>query len=323
MRRIDENTCIDDSLVSCAEYQLFIDEMHETGKCYQPDHWTSYQFPSGKGKEPILGVRHSDAVTFCAWLTQREHNNWRYRMATKTEAKKYLIKPNRVSSPLGYWTANTNDQIPFMWINPILDNPRMVDPKLVHELNRIRNLELSYKHEYECELAEERERIGSLDRVLGQDRNRALDYLDISRKHAYHRHDFNRTYVRVLDLINRDLDHVLNLVCDHGVLSPKDHNNFNYEPARGIALAQARDQVSACVLDRALDLWLDIKLDLNRAFSRTSVLDLDRYFDHARISNSDRDLILDLYIDIFMLQKRIDGRSLAFEGIRFVKERIK
>jgi hypothetical protein len=55
-QRIDENTYIDDTLVTCAEYQLFIDEMREQDKYYQPDHWTSYQFPEG-GARTNLGVR--------------------------------------------------------------------------------------------------------------------------------------------------------------------------------------------------------------------------------------------------------------------------
>src|SRR5215216_3807815 len=72
MQRIDENTYIDDTLVTCAEYQLFIDEMRDQGKYFQPDHWTLYQFPEGHAREPILGVRHSDAVMFSEWLTERE-----------------------------------------------------------------------------------------------------------------------------------------------------------------------------------------------------------------------------------------------------------
>jgi hypothetical protein len=58
-QRIDENIYIDDTLVTCVEYQLFVDEMREQGKYYQPDHWTSYQFPKGLARESILGVRRS------------------------------------------------------------------------------------------------------------------------------------------------------------------------------------------------------------------------------------------------------------------------
>ena len=68
---IDENTYIDDTLVTCPEYQLFIDEMREQGKYYQPDHWTSYLFLKGHAREPISGMRKSDALAFCNWLTKR------------------------------------------------------------------------------------------------------------------------------------------------------------------------------------------------------------------------------------------------------------
>jgi hypothetical protein len=60
-RRIDENIHVDDTLVTCTECQLFIDEMREQGKYYQP----SYQFPKGQAQIPILRVRLSDATSFC------------------------------------------------------------------------------------------------------------------------------------------------------------------------------------------------------------------------------------------------------------------
>jgi hypothetical protein len=101
MQRIDENTYIDDSLVTCAEYQLFIDELREQGKYYQPDHWTSYQFPKGRAREPILGVRYSDAIAFCEWLTNRGDTDWEYRLPTEKEAQKHLLK----RSEHKYWTV--------------------------------------------------------------------------------------------------------------------------------------------------------------------------------------------------------------------------
>ena len=91
-QRIDENTYIDDTLVTCAEYQLFIDEMREQGKYYQPDHWISYQFQEGTGREPILGARHADAIAFCDWLTIRDRMGWRYRLPSMSEARIYPTK---------------------------------------------------------------------------------------------------------------------------------------------------------------------------------------------------------------------------------------
>jgi len=103
-QRIDENTYIDDTLVTCAEYQLFIDEMREKGKYHQPDHWNSSRFPVGQARKPILGVRPSDARTFCEWLMLNQAGNSRFRIPSSKEAKEYLIRPV-AQLQLGYWVS--------------------------------------------------------------------------------------------------------------------------------------------------------------------------------------------------------------------------
>ena len=119
MQRINENTYIDDTLVICAEYQLFIDEMRRQGKYYQPDHWTSYQFPEGQAHAPILGVRPSDAAAFCEWLTGREHDKWHYRLPTSDEAEQYPLSSSAQSN-LGYWIMGSDeDEFDFAWIGNI------------------------------------------------------------------------------------------------------------------------------------------------------------------------------------------------------------
>lgn len=123
MQRIDENTYIDDTLVTCAEYQLFIDEMREQEKYYQPDHWTSYQFPAGQAREPILGVRHSDAVAFCEWVTSREGKEWKFRLLNQEEANAFPVKPLG-KIPLGYWTEKNSEDTKFVWVGSIPENPR-------------------------------------------------------------------------------------------------------------------------------------------------------------------------------------------------------
>ena len=80
MARVDEHTYVDNSLVTHAEYQLFLDEKRAIDEFYQPDHWQSDQFPSGKGRKPVVGVRPSDAVAFCKWLSQRDDGDWLYRL---------------------------------------------------------------------------------------------------------------------------------------------------------------------------------------------------------------------------------------------------
>jgi hypothetical protein len=145
-QRIDENTYIDDTLVTCAEYQLFIDEMREQGKYYQPDHWTSYQFPEGAAKEPILGVRHSSAAAFCEWLTQRAESGWNYCLPNQKDVRDPKL-PVYKGDPLSYWI---NPKFEFMWVGNVPTDARRIaisfthEHKLVHELTdalaRARNL---------------------------------------------------------------------------------------------------------------------------------------------------------------------------------------
>jgi hypothetical protein len=184
MIRIDENTYIDDTLVTCAEYQLFIDEMREQGKYYQPDHWASYQFPEGQAREPILGTRHFDAVTFCGWLTQRDGKDWRYRLLTSAEAKVHPLKPKQTLFPFGYWINNNEDyfrfvlegfdvQSQFAWIGSIPDNPRILDLDRTLDLDNIYNRNINRAHN----------RVGFIKRILSHDRdidgniNRTLESL--------------------------------------------------------------------------------------------------------------------------------------------------
>src|SRR6266511_1830554 len=120
---IDEETYIDDTLVTCAEYQLFIDEMREQGKYYQPDHWTSYQFPKGQAQEPILGVRYADAVVFCAWLMQRENGVCTYSLPVQETTKAFPVK-SFVPSLLGYWVI---EKYQFAWVSSVPEDAREID----------------------------------------------------------------------------------------------------------------------------------------------------------------------------------------------------
>src|SRR5689334_611761 len=69
---LHDHVYVDRSLITCAEYQLFLDEQRARGQFHQPDHWETISFPPGWGSTPILGVRFADATTFCTWLTERD-----------------------------------------------------------------------------------------------------------------------------------------------------------------------------------------------------------------------------------------------------------
>jgi energy-coupling factor transporter ATP-binding protein EcfA2 len=117
MLRLDEDTYIDTSLVTNAEYQLFLDEMYEQGRFHQPDHWLSHRYPEDSARSPAVGMRGADALAFCAWLTDREPGEWRYRPPT---TKEILEQPGKevldtATGRYGCWLlSEPNKAYPFV-----------------------------------------------------------------------------------------------------------------------------------------------------------------------------------------------------------------
>ncbi len=194
MHRIDENTYIDDTLVTCAEYQLFIDEMLEQEKYYQPDHWTSYQFPVGKAREPILGVRYSDAVAFCEWLTSREDGEWIYRLLSEDEVKQYSSEI-LVDKIRGYWASGIEGMDKqFVWFCPIPANPRsfdidhIYDPTLILkrtlDLARILEIDIDFTSALDIDrninLTRDIVDNSLVDKAFNRDLNNSRSILDIA-----------------------------------------------------------------------------------------------------------------------------------------------
>jgi len=99
-KRIDDTTEIDTDFITCAEYQLFLDEMRAQEKYYQPDHWTAYTFfettPKLSATDLVLGVRVKDAKVFVNWLNKREKAA--YRLPTPTEAKEFPTNMKSVAT---------------------------------------------------------------------------------------------------------------------------------------------------------------------------------------------------------------------------------
>jgi hypothetical protein len=107
MSRLGENRFMTTSLVTCAEYQLFLDELRQDDTRSRPDHWMAGCFPPGQGLEPALGVRFSAAVAFCEWLTARESGPWRYRLPLGGEQAPEQREQHQAqgwSRGVGYWS---------------------------------------------------------------------------------------------------------------------------------------------------------------------------------------------------------------------------
>jgi formylglycine-generating enzyme required for sulfatase activity len=89
LHQVESRSEIDLSYISCAEYQLFLDDARAQGRFLHPDHWTAYQFSSGQARAPVVGVRSGDVRAFADWLTERQGDGWIYRVPTPTKAMEY------------------------------------------------------------------------------------------------------------------------------------------------------------------------------------------------------------------------------------------
>jgi NACHT domain len=94
LQRIDTNSInelleIDLEYITCADYQLFLNDCLTKGVCRQPDHWSSLSFPPGEAFTPVRGVRASDALAFCEWLSSHVGGGYRIRVPKAEEANRY------------------------------------------------------------------------------------------------------------------------------------------------------------------------------------------------------------------------------------------
>ncbi|MEL6438705.1 MAG: SUMF1/EgtB/PvdO family nonheme iron enzyme [Cyanobacteria bacterium J06621_8] len=106
---IDEDRSIDQSFITCAEYQLFINERLNSGEPLQP----------GTARIPITGVRYQDAFKFCVWLNLKAYflaldnsEDYYYRLPTATEMQNYPVKDgeNLSFEFLNFEQLNTQDR---------------------------------------------------------------------------------------------------------------------------------------------------------------------------------------------------------------------
>lgn len=104
---VGDMEAIDMTLITCEQYQLFIDDKLKF-KYYQPDHWQTTRYLESSAKKPITGVRASDAIEFCKWLTQQHFTQgYKYRLPTITEAKDYPL----CDTSIGYWCQDGDKHV--------------------------------------------------------------------------------------------------------------------------------------------------------------------------------------------------------------------
>jgi len=302
-QRIDENTYIDDTLVTCAEYQLFIDEMREQGKYHQPDHWTSYQFPEGQAREPIVGVRYLDTVTFCEWLSRRENRHWEYRLPDQKELKDIEYVGN-YGLNLGYWISKNRNRLSFKWIGHAPINIHNVEYFLMKKSQKIHHPGISTKSSGAKVFYSDQMRY-LLSKAHNFDLTKAMKYANSA--HPVDIDDINERFNAL------DLRHVQEL-------EPKLHDW--YPPISNYG-QDFKKYVDFCAVR-------NLEINREEAFWRACYSSVDLASKIKRFDDRFNDqkviflisLILDLMVDLIILEERIAGRSPAFEGIRLVKERM-
>ena len=169
---IDDTRSIDTDLITCAEYQLFIDHMRSQNKYHQPDHWTEFHFPKGQALEAIAGVRFEDAKAFCQWLSEKHGQT--FRLPGREETKTFL--EDRDTFP-GFWekegnVAGLSPGKEMKFLNELVKNANILPScTLTINLDRALDLDLFLKliYEFQYALSYVRDRDGV--RVLGTSRD--------------------------------------------------------------------------------------------------------------------------------------------------------
>jgi hypothetical protein len=338
--RIDDNVGIDMSYITCAEYQLFIDEKREAGENRQPDHWQSYRFPPGDAKKPITGVRASDAEEFCEWLNQQPFPlGFKYRLPTFTEAQDHPAKEKQIGCwcnvgqekaiagiEVAQWQDWQMKLIEVIDCNRDLNRDLYPDlypdlnPNLYRDLNRVLNRDL-YPNLYPNLNRDLYPNLyPDLNRDLNSDLYRDL-YCNLNR-------DLNRDLDRVLNrdlnrVFNRDLDRVLNrdlnrdLYCDL-------NRDLNRVLNRDLNPDFYRIRFYLLLIFLVLNLLSKIYEAASKNRKALQFIKLTRQ-DCEKLSRDyavNKDETLNIYALFVLIDERQAGRMPAWEGIRIVRQRV-
>jgi hypothetical protein len=137
LQRIDEKREIDRTFVSCAEYQLFLDdilgwEFHKpkSWKDFYSGDWVTSHFSKGSALNPVFGVQSNDVEAFCLWLSQKTGE--KYRLPRTDEIADNLYTESDTVPP-AIWTC-TNDSLELFWFS---DNKKR---DIVEKLKKISSL---------------------------------------------------------------------------------------------------------------------------------------------------------------------------------------
>ena len=297
--RIDDKRYIDGTLISNAEYQLFLDEKHRLGEFHKPVHWQGERYPEGQAHDPILGVRPEDASAFCAWLTKRTDGPWRYRLPSAAESAGMGLKDN---SRFGYWAFIDSDAIGF--VDVAKGGER--EPLQIRQLDRDLNLDRDLAHVRDLALAHDLARAHALD----LDRDRDLDRVSVIVSVSY------EILFRDIQTDYEQMTRILALLVNHKHVFSLNSN------ANGAQLLNTLSALAAVYLTLF-------------NFRYTSFLVMSRWPKRKKRSHGiehvhfNVDYLTDTLAtfrnalrQVRELHDRIEGQSEPFEGIRILRERV-
>ena len=163
---------VDTSLITCAEFQVFLDQQRENGYFLQPRHWHSLRFPDGSGRQPVLGVELHEARLFCRWASDTIASiDCTYRLPNRSEGE----SSQNFRDNGGFWYVDNKTSRGII-------HPGFNEPELRKQLEQIINadlmvegLDLSGLTERCCEQLKRLDVLTILDVNLGRARSVELD----------------------------------------------------------------------------------------------------------------------------------------------------
>jgi hypothetical protein len=332
---------IDTSLVTCAEYQPFLDEKRAQQHFRQPDHWTTFSFPAGSGDAPVLGVRQSDARAFCTWLTARDREGWSYRLPSPGEwPVKERAGWKALQAEVGYWTEEKHhlewargkppEAIPgrISLLSIGLDLDSIVEDDLsssasglAHDLSFLdRNLANAHDvaQDIDCILHTRDSELGSA-RAIAQDIIAGTD----QRLKGVDREIADPIAISAYDLTNEcasDIIQSIDRILAHNLLNADQEVVEAWYPGQEIDRILAHD----FYVNDFLSLFANAR---NRACELVSPRALGalshdfRFRAHNLARARELASIIERQCMLLLLQMRLVGQYPAYEGILLVKER--
>jgi energy-coupling factor transporter ATP-binding protein EcfA2 len=306
MVHLDGEVYRDTSLVTCCEYQLFLDEQPAQRR---PNHWHVPRFPPGQGNAPLLGVREEQARAFVAWLTRREQGLWQYRLPRARELNEQesaSMLPEGAGCWLqenqGFCWAKQAPDLPMRLLEELLEDafPR-VPRQLAAQLNVVQRIIGSADHA--------RGRLALCDDLMARPQRDPAPWLIALESAIEQGKELAKRLEHALSAAQmQDLSRACQLALAVAVAVAPE--NKNQEDTAHAARSLTRSLVVHSMKEHPLSFHIASRL----------VQVLTERPDQEGSKKLVKQM-LDLYLNLAMLEGRMRGRLPAREGILLVKEK--